>query len=985
MIQKNKKRVILALLSVLILMLSVTLVINMYKTNANAFTDANYQEYYSYGEKIDILDCKLVSDGTEYQTTSFVITPSGNKLQTLKLVLDEVGQYAVEYKANVNGKVYSTVKYFTVRQKLYDFSNATYDKEGDFLRVVFDNSNKEIKFNQPINLKNLNDTVEFVSIDAHMATRSIVGMQSVKIKFTDVYNKENFLVLAMNMHDSMGSLVYLQACGAGQPLKGAYKGEYGSKLYSGGMYGTACGGVINGSMLRTAQFYYNYEEKTVTTPNGIWKGLVCDMDDSSFYSTPWEGFTTGDVYVSISVDSITASECTVDIRNIYGLDFSQNDYVQSFAEPNIEIAFDGYSESDLPTALQGQSYKAFKAVGYNGQITKEILPTVYYGYQDSSEIEIEIDENGCFKTDYCGSYSLVYSIKLPNGEYYDKVCKLSCVEKLPEISMSFDEDVATNIDLGEKYIFPELLVANVSGNYFVTFEIELDNEKFVLEKDYLGLYSYLPIKSGDATINIKVKDFIGREAILSKNITINNVTSEKIVFEPVLPRYLFDGYEFEIPKIKAYNYSTQQYVDVEVFTIDKNGEALNTSGIYTPKVEKSLDKITIKYKTENLTKSYDIPVIKYGVQGEIDMRELFVVDDSITKISTEEKISFVTENDASFEFANKLLAEKFSFAFNVSAEKNYFNRVNVFLTDSEDVSIKIKLTFEKNGSKSRLYINDDSLAYGLSSSFTGESISNFSIVFVNSQSLLQIDGKDIYINKDLNNNEFKGFDSKYLYVSFDFEDVTGTSQLDFFQVGRQVLSSKVDEYIKPYIYIDGSYGGFYQIGEVYNLAKLFVGDAMSTMVDVKYSFTCPDKSNAVSTNGVVIKNVDGSEIYDVILNQEGKYTFSLQATDQNGNLYKYSYSVRVIDSVAPTISTSLKRETTIKQNKTINFKDITVTDESGSAKFKIYVFTPNGIMQVVNESKYEFTELGDYTVCIYAYDENYNAATEMIVVHVVKG
>ena len=50
---------------------------------------------------------------------------------------------------------------------------------------------------------------------------------------------------------------------------------------------------------------FDLQEKQVFGPAGSKGNFIIDLDDMNYVSKPWDGFTTGEVYMTISADGYT--------------------------------------------------------------------------------------------------------------------------------------------------------------------------------------------------------------------------------------------------------------------------------------------------------------------------------------------------------------------------------------------------------------------------------------------------------------------------------------------------------------------------------------------------------------------------------------------------------------------------------------------------------------------------------------------------------
>ena len=129
----------------------------------------NVRESYVVGERLVVPSGKITVDGTDYDATFSVLTPSGKAYKTAEMVLNENGQYSIKYSAKVNGKVYSQTVYFEVNKEIFSVNGNNSAFSYTDGKVVLDlTEGEEFTYNVPVDLKNLtkDDTLLSVYVTA---------------------------------------------------------------------------------------------------------------------------------------------------------------------------------------------------------------------------------------------------------------------------------------------------------------------------------------------------------------------------------------------------------------------------------------------------------------------------------------------------------------------------------------------------------------------------------------------------------------------------------------------------------------------------------------------------------------------------------------------------------------------------------------------------------------------------------------------------
>src|SRR5690606_10153928 len=103
--------------------------------------------------------------------------------------------------------------------------------------------------------------------------------------------------------------------------------------------------------------FYDASTKQLFGPANRNGNYIIDLDDPTVFSKPFKGFTTGEVHLRISADVYTSNDFQFMITKLGKNDLSVE--VKDTEGPRIYIDFEGFSESNLPNGILGESYKVF--------------------------------------------------------------------------------------------------------------------------------------------------------------------------------------------------------------------------------------------------------------------------------------------------------------------------------------------------------------------------------------------------------------------------------------------------------------------------------------------------------------------------------------------------------------------------------------------------------------------------------------------------
>ncbi|MBQ4268669.1 MAG: hypothetical protein IJB97_03350 [Clostridia bacterium] len=949
-------------------------------------SEVTLETEYGLNTEFQIPKAKIAVDGVEYEADGILVFPSGIKYDKSLLILSECGTYIIEYSALVNGKKYVCTKSFLTRQSNYDATYATYEDDG--LHIVLTEANPRFTINQVLDVSNLTEDMAFLQV-GHGVSEGIWPQATLmKYILTDAYDSsKNITLYSSMMHiDKDGlpnqcsylSVSYTQSNG----IQSLIKGERGGSIHVGG----TSGNLSNPAPDFLSDFRFNYNERAIYNGNP-WQGgrpsLVADMDDPLFFNDGWDGFTTGEVYLSVEVGSLSYPSVEIVLKQLHGVDLSTLEDIVDEQAPQITVDYGEYTEKDYPYALVGESYPVYKAKAWDvsGLFGKTLNPNVYFGYGLPNYFEVDVVD-GAFKTDLKGTYSIVYRAEDAFGNKAELVVPVRAYTSEELFDVTVNEESFKNATTGLPVTVSDIVPIGAVGIAKTSVRAIQNGITQTLVADENGNFSFVPTQSGEYKLIVTVMDYLNRT--VNKEYTINVVSQDKSIItqDVIFPAYLYEGYAFNAPKMRAFNYKANREVAVDVYMTDKNGEIKATDKTVYAEVNTDKDFATFTYKVANeVLKTYQVPVLKVGDSSTLQMDKFFLVDEGVQVIPSLNYMSFVAKADATVQYTNKLLAESFSLKFDVDKKKNSYQRITVVLTDSENSNIFVKLRFQRKNDGVVCLVNDMLSGANISSSFTKES-NQIEFEYTDDRQRLLVNGQTIYILNDYKGNEFKGFPSHYLNLSFEIEEVTGESGLQVYHISRQVFSSDYEEFVNPSYYIDGEYGGSFMINDIYTLNKIYAGDVLSQQVEVSYTVTDPNGKTMKSTDGENLANVDGSKVRSCVLYALGEYTVHIKMKDQNGNSMTIRYNVTVNDLEKPTIKVSGVPKSA-KVGATVQLPKASANEALIGEKVFINVKKPDGTIEKVHNNKFTADKKGTYTVCYYAIDEKYNI-TELYFEIVVK-
>jgi hypothetical protein len=437
---------------------------------------------------------------------------------------------------------------------------------------------------------------------------------------------------------------------------------------------------------------------------------IIDLDNPQFFSEAWNGFTTGEVFMSITAKNLVKNHFNFVITSIAGEDLTATKFVDNDA-PIINVDTLGYDANNLPHAIVGQPYPVFNSTAidaYSGIVRSSVR--VYQNYGSPSQSSVTV-KDGKFTPSVHGNYYAVYKAIDYSGNEREEVHVIVCDKTGVPISVTVDENKKlTTSNVGELITLPNADATGGSGNIeikpFVT--DSNGNEVEIIDN------TFLPMHADTYTVRFTATDFVSTQGVYEYEVVVT--VSDKPVFERdiLLPKYFIAGYDYTIPIIKAYDFSAQNNIAPVVIKItDDDGERTISSNIANFKINDvgATKTMKIKYESSNsvgtTVREYPITVIniKKIVDGDqrLDVSKYFVTENAIVT-PMNDFIEISASQNASVEFINPLIADGFTFNFVTANENNAPQSITVRLVDEKDESKTLSLSLSQNGNITNAFV-----------------------------------------------------------------------------------------------------------------------------------------------------------------------------------------------------------------------------------------------------------------------------------------
>ena len=962
-----------------------------------AFVGASASAQYAYGTTFHVPVRKAVLNGTQYEATAQVLFSDGRANGYSQVVLDCKGEAELRYTALIDGKTYSYSEYFTVVKSAADlWENVAgvniqgntelpdyADVYGNGVLLTSTRSGGTARYANTVDLSESDLTTPVLTAMFTPETMGVKEITSLQIRMIDAHDESNYVTVLISSvaygYDYDSSVV----CGANKnyelvgltsggvitttqttatkirsTLKGKYDGQYGC--------------------LRSLPFTIYFDAKS----NAVYAGpranstllsLVADLDDPKHVGegNEWHGFTTGEVKLEITFNGSLLSRANLTVLSVLGHDMSGEVFTDTVSP---YVILKNYDKTSVPNALVGTEYPVFDALlsdGAEGEIGSVGGVSVYY-YEQGEKKELPV-VNGAFTPSVSGTHYIEYFGSDSAGNAVVKTVELQAKSSLPALSYTMQGELEASAYVGETVSLPTGEATGGAGNLTVeetlvcgdaTYPIQ--NRKFLFEK------------AGDYTYRVKVTDYLGQTYELERSVSV--AYSEKpIVREKVMPKAIVKGKAYTFPEFTAKAYSTGGVQEVPV-GVTVNGTALAADRKYTPADTSPLE---VVYTAGAWSKTFTVNVTdptseEAYLAGYFDYAEeniSITADEVGFKVSTDEQKA---ENGvASFSFINRLGTAGAQIEFNVL--DNAFERLHIYLTDSSDASVQVKLTVEKSdsvGQTSAFRLNGGYARTMAGSFYQGQTTKPF-VVRISGQSVYDYDSTLLdYIDKTVNGEDFEGFSTEGVYVDFEFEGVTGSSSILLGRLWNNSFGNTDGDYIEPIVRVD-SLSVQPKLGDVVTVPRISAFDVLDSTVQVELTVVHAKGVAKEYTSGKELSSlvIDLNAAYRFVAEEYGSYEISVYAMDGNWNSFVYTISFTVEATEAPTLTVNGEFESSYEVGKNLSVPSATATDYGGK-ELRVYVYLIDscGRYHDLSNGEYVLDESGKYTVVYYTYDEFGNYA-----------
>lgn len=973
------------------------------------------KKQYVQGTMFEIPEATIKTTSGNAEAGCVVKCPDGSVYygeKTKAFLLKFAGDYVIEYSATIGDKTYRIEKEFTVlvdAAQLFTYSGLTSVKQGGYdwnaqytgLSIDLAKDTKLI-YNNVIDLSSYDYSADKSSA---LLIKGLVNPKNafindiayLRIVLTDVENSDNYVEICLSNWDE-GTNDYRSV------IRVSVSGGREVGLYwSGGVSQThfdRLGYVYNSSLsakpyeqfggIKPFELYFDYENYQIRSAllnpaSSEEYSLVADLSSVEQIGSVWEGFSSDKAILSLYATGMKGSSAKILLMNVDGNDFTDGAFKDDVA-PSVSV-----SAPDVAiTGVVGVPYPLPIAAAYDSvDGIVAVRRELYYVGNGGELFNIGTDGNA-FIPKLAGNYVVRYTATDNAGneriEEYDIIVKN---EKYYEenplrvvLSSGYDKNGKTGL---------LCTVAEVESCSGGSGELSVERSVFDSSGNVVAVEdnTFYPQTAGTYTVRFAVTDALGT----TKNFDyqINVIQNTDVVFYNdgiTMPKAFLRNTSYALPIISVADYTGESVVSSETKAVIVNSETqqivaeTDANGKVT--INTDCDKVTVRYICSSNTSKYldysDIPVqntVKKDGENEVlDLAGWFYSDGEYGVSLSEKNLTLTTnQNGTRIYFLRGVAADNLEMRMDVdSSTASAFKSFSIYLVDSQNEKIAVKLKISKNEDGAKISVNDGN-SVDMVGSFTGKSNYSLSVNYSATGYVITDNAKNTTATVDytMYGEEFKGFTSGVVNVSFEFE-CSGNVGLCIEKINNQLFNDSVTEdTTAPVIVSEKSIGGSYKVGDIVKIPHFVVADVLfysESFVTVK----TPSGDFAKATNGTLLSHCAYKKGLEFELSESGNYVIYLFGKDENGIEGNTSVTVRCIDDVAPTITVDGMPES-INLGETLTLPTATVSDNADTAKklsVYVYIIKANGVADCLTKYEYTPAEKGTYIVRYLVRDTSYN-------------
>ncbi len=1022
----------------------------------------------------------------DFTNGTVVFPSGSTYLAGKELTLSEVGMYTVRYYYQDGANAVTSLKQFIINDCYYEMpsdvntyslsteninDNEAYKnyfknyKELDGLSVTL-KEGSEFVYNKPINLKETYDEgagmskviqINPLGINRELKQEVIdnfgkgtgynsnqaFDINSVKSKYTIVRITDAYdPTLFVEYEFYMGSYIYIKSGANGQLYGGMVKCEENTstsftKFKIGeqwwyirtSLLGVGSG-IGNGVL---PEYFEGYQLYFDTNSNSAYfkpvhsdynkPSLINKLDVSQVYKDNiFNGFTTGEVYVSVYAKDFIESTTRVDVLSIgndTGTDiknaYNQYSYVDEIA-PVIKVDVQVSDEFGIYKAL-GETFEIPEAYAYDVNING--IPrvtdiTAYRNYGTDNEFIVSI-KNNTILLDKQDVYTIVYKAVDSYGNVGTNTLNVipKTVASGKAITLTYDKLTDTvdggKLKAGVETVMPEYTISTLNNVDYLHFKQSIiyeDGTELEIYNDG-NVNKFLPLNSGKYTVKYVYYDNVSsfEESYEIECIPSNAV---KNLGEPTMYKYFIAGQDYSLEPYNVYTFKnkTPTSEETEMFVkIKTDGEfssPTKVANINKFSVPSDATAIKFLYRHDNviLYETEEIPVVKVSSGNKGFIIDYFIGDENGFTVANKEASSVrfdanVKTGNSKITFINPVAYFDLKFAFIIPFGYDKYGQVKVTLTDFANSNNKTEILYVKDGNLAYCYV-DGGEKLTLSDQFASATPKTVSYSYTSGY-LTVGTGTSVY-------NPLP-FESSLCYISIEMIDInclnTETASVTITDINNQKINGALTKDTTAPLAAVIKTTGIYNIGDVISVKRPIINDVLTPILveDVSFSIKGNDGSTLIDYDtGETLNNpATIKDIYRVTLDRYVDVTVSygiksnVSATKYGKKFSGGSYSFSVENKVKPEIifTKGYDEDTVIEINlgEEIVVEYEVIDDNTPTSEIYVDLMaikTENWAnFFIFEDNKFKPFEKGTYKIIVIAEDSYKNIETRYYLVKVV--
>lgn len=617
--------------------------------------------------------------------------------------------------------------------------------------------------------------------------------------------------------------------------------------------------------------YYDYNEKQLYQQSIYGRMLICDFDDLAHFSSLFDGFTTGEVVLSMYGSTYYTDSLNVFFYEIAGeTAFSEN--ITDVTPPHIYVD----APSEITPGIVGGEYPLFGASVRDPYGCAKLQTQVIYGYGSDSAYNVSV-KDGKFTPDREGIYTVVYTADNEYGAHGEEIIDIT-VKPSDYMPIAVGDLVDESGYVGKTTVVKMPDVTGGVGDVTLSATVVFDGNVVAVNNG-----KFIPEAAGEYKVTVTATDAFGRKAQSEYKVTAS-VADAPIIDEAAikLPKYFIKGKTYELPKVYAYDYVNGKR--------KKNTAVAVTGGTLTGnKLTPTASVCDISYvavrggKSSCVTRTVPVIDVSGASAGSIDIAKYFATE-NIETTKTDEYIEFAATGNARAEFINKFVADDFSSTFMFPDSIKDGAKITVVLSDIYSEN-KLEIEFVREGGAVALMYNGTRRASYPLNEYARISYGTVkNALYYTTDRYFVLDG-------------FDGFDSGYLYFAIEADNGVKVRISELY--GQGINNLDYDN-IRPNIAAAGEYE--FEIVKD-SLVKVFsarYADALDPITTATVTVTSPSGEPIIATDGTKLDGASADREYEFYATEYGYYNIEYAAETADYMQFE-NYSFMVVDMDAPTL------------------------------------------------------------------------------------